>query len=95
MYVYQDPLLAWEFVKARELTEGRNTSLSKAYKVIDRFSEDIDLKYDIRELNPELTDESDLPSARSEARRWTERVRERLPGWIQQAIDPGSTQFRP
>ena len=35
--------------------------MSKAYKVIDRFSEDIDLKYDIRELNPELTDESDLP----------------------------------
>ncbi|WP_430292943.1 zeta toxin family protein [Pseudomonas sp. B1-22] len=24
VYVYQDPLLAWEFVKARELTEGRN-----------------------------------------------------------------------
>jgi len=24
VYVYQDPLLAWEFVKAREMTEGRN-----------------------------------------------------------------------
>lgn len=24
IYVYQDPSLAWEFVKARELTEGRN-----------------------------------------------------------------------
>jgi len=24
VYVYQDTLLAWEFVKARELTEGRN-----------------------------------------------------------------------
>lgn len=30
------------------------TSLSKAYGVIGRFSEDIDVTYDVRELIPEL-----------------------------------------
>jgi len=30
------------------------TSLSKAYGVIDRFSEDVDLTYDIRALVPDL-----------------------------------------
>jgi len=72
----------------QNLTFKGGTSLSKAYRVIDRFSEDIDLTYDIRELIPELTGESDLPSTRSEARRWTDRVRERLPSWIVQAINP-------
>src|ERR1700734_66515 len=30
------------------------TSLSKGYDIIQRFSEDIDLTYDVRELIPEL-----------------------------------------
>jgi hypothetical protein len=30
------------------------TSLSKAYKVIRRFSEDVDLTYDIRAIAPDL-----------------------------------------
>ncbi|NQD92749.1 nucleotidyl transferase AbiEii/AbiGii toxin family protein [Pseudomonas sp. CrR25] len=72
----------------QNLTFKGGTSLSKAYKVIDRFSEDIDLSYDIRELIPELTGKADLPSTRGEARRWTDRVRRRLPDWIQQAINP-------
>lgn len=29
MYVYQRPELAWEFVKAREITEGRNIPMEK------------------------------------------------------------------
>lgn len=29
IYVYQDPLQAWEFVKAREITEGRNIPKSE------------------------------------------------------------------
>ena len=45
-----------------DLTFKGGTSLSKAYKVIDRFSEDIDLTYDIRKLIPDLTGESgELP----------------------------------
>lgn len=39
---------------ATPLTFKGGTSLSKVYKVIDRFSEDIDLTYDIRELVPDL-----------------------------------------
>lgn len=35
---------------AADLTFKGGTSLSKVYKVIDRFSEDIDLTYDIRKL---------------------------------------------
>jgi len=37
-----------------DLTFKGGTSLSKAYKVIDRFSEDIDLTYDIRRLIEDL-----------------------------------------
>ena len=52
---------------ARDLTFKGGTSLSKVYKVIDRFSEDIDLTYDIRKLIPDLTRKSgELPSSRSQ-----------------------------
>lgn len=34
------------------------TSLSKAYHVIDRFSEDVDLTFDIRALFPDLVEGS-------------------------------------
>ncbi|MEY6432254.1 nucleotidyl transferase AbiEii/AbiGii toxin family protein [Thioalkalicoccus limnaeus] len=33
--------------------QGRHTSLSKVYRVIDRFSKDIDPTYDIRALVPD------------------------------------------
>ena len=66
-----------------DLTFKGGTSLSKAYKVIDRFSEDIDLTYDIRKLIGDLIgDDGALPSSRSQANKWTKAVRERLPGWI-------------
>ena len=44
------------------------TSLSKAYQVIRRFSEDVDLTYDIRALAPDLVgdDGEALPKTRSE-----------------------------
>ena len=56
------------------------TSLSKAYGAIRRFSEDVDLTYDIRELAPELVrDHGDaLPPNRSQERKWTKVVREAL-----------------
>lgn len=66
-----------------DLTFKGGTSLSKVYKVIDRFSEDIDLTYDIRKLIGDLIDDdSALPSSRSQANKWTKAVRERLPDWI-------------
>lgn len=72
-----------------DLTFKGGTSLSKVYKVIDRFSEDIDLTYDIRKLIPDLIGEGgDLPASRSQAGKWTKAVRQRLPDWIVQNVQP-------
>ena len=72
-----------------DLTFKGGTSLSKAYKVIDRFSEDIDLTYDIRKLIGDLIDDDGaLPSSRSQANKWTKAVRERLPDWIATHVQP-------
>ncbi|MGB6241304.1 MAG: nucleotidyl transferase AbiEii/AbiGii toxin family protein [Castellaniella sp.] len=65
---------------AADLTFKGGTSLSKVYKVIDRFSEDLDLTYNIRKLIPDLIGQhSDLPASRSQASKWTQAVRHRLP----------------
>jgi hypothetical protein len=60
------------------------TSLSKAYRVIRRFSEDVDLTCDIRALAPDLVGgaEHSLPGTRSEEKRWTSEIRKRLPQWV-------------
>lgn len=60
------------------------TSLSKAYQAIGRFSEDVDLTYDIRALAPDLVGEAEdaLPRSRAEERRWTDQIRKRLPLWV-------------
>jgi hypothetical protein len=65
------------------------TSLSKVYGVIDRFSEDVDLTYDIRRFLPEFNITPDgIPPSKSKARSWTEEVREKLPAWIQDELVP-------
>lgn len=74
---------------AADLTFKGGTSLSKAYKVIDRFSEDIDLTCNIRKLIPDLMGgDGFLPSSRSQAGKWTRAVRERLPDWIATNVRP-------
>jgi hypothetical protein len=74
---------------AADLTFKGGTSLSKAYKVIDRFSEDIDLTYDIRKLIEDLIGgQGVLPTSRSQANKWTKAVRERLPEWIAANVRP-------
>ena len=74
---------------AADLTFKGGTSLSKAYKIIDRFSEDIDLTYDIRKLIGDLTGgEEFLPESRSQASKWTKAVRDRLPEWIAAEVQP-------
>ena len=74
---------------AADLTFKGGTSLSKAYKIIDRFSEDIDLTCDIRKLIADLVGSGDpLPASRSQASKWTKAVRERLPGWIADQVRP-------
>ncbi len=66
------------------------TSLSKAYRVIRRFSEDVDLTYDIRQIAPDLVgaDGEALPKTRSEEKRWSSEVRRRLPEWVARTAQP-------
>lgn len=66
------------------------TSLSKVYGAIRRFSEDIDLTYDIRRLAPDLVGETGdaLPATRSEEKRWSKAVRARLPVWVNEEALP-------
>lgn len=79
----------FESALAADLTFKGGTSLSKAYKIIDRFSEDLDLTCDIRKLIPDLTGgEQFLPASRSQAGKWTKAVRDRLPEWIAGEVQP-------
>ena len=66
------------------------TSLSKAYRAIDRFSEDVDVTYDIRQILPDYIDaQADLdPKSRSQANKWTKIARERLPIWVGETALP-------
>jgi hypothetical protein len=77
----------FDSVLADDLTLKGGTSLSKAYKVIDRFSEDVDLTCDIRKLVDGLSGDA-LPATRSQASKWTRAVRDRLPGWITGSVRP-------
>lgn len=74
---------------AKTLTFKGGTSLSKVYKIIDRFSEDLDLTYDIRELVPDLLrDGNPIPVSSSQEKKITGAVRARLPGWIEETVKP-------
>jgi hypothetical protein len=66
------------------------SSLSKGYQIINRFSEDVDLTYDIRVLAPELSGPGldPLPATRSQEKRWTKEIRSRLPDWIAIQVVP-------
>src|SRR5215207_2007977 len=65
---------------ATQLVFKGGTSLSKAYGVIRRFSEDIDLTYDIRAIAPDLVsgNADALPSTRSQEQKWSKEIRGRL-----------------
>jgi hypothetical protein len=80
--IYRSPL-------ASILTFKGGTSLSKVYQVIDRFSEDIDLTYDIRNLVPDLLRAGDpIPVSPSQEKRISSAVRSRLPQWISETVKP-------
>ena len=62
------------------------TSLAKAYDAIRRFSEDVDVTYDIRAFAPQLVAGSGaevLPKTRSQEKRWSSSIRSRLVEWVQ------------
>ena len=74
---------------AGKLTFKGGTSLSKVYKIIDRFSEDIDLTYDVRELVPDLLPKGNpIPVSSSQEKKITSAVRLRLPIWIESTLKP-------
>ncbi len=75
----------------RHLVFKGGTSLSKVWKAIRRFSEDIDITYDIRGFAPELVaggDDEALPPTRSQERRWRRAIRPRLAEWVREVARP-------
>ena len=67
------------------LTFKGGTSLSKAYRAIRRFSEDLDITYDIRAFVPEIVDNNrgnPIPDTTSQAGKWTEKIKKRLAYWV-------------
>lgn len=67
------------------------TSLSKAWRAIRRFSEDVDITYDIRAFAPDLVGnagEEALPPTRSQEKRWTKAIRGRLAVWVREQALP-------
>jgi len=70
------------------------TSLSKAYKVIIRFSEDVDLTFDMRAVGPKLvrgvgSGIDAIPASRSQEKKWSDEIRrELLPAWIRNQAHP-------
>jgi hypothetical protein len=85
--VEKDAYVAWALSALERAPFGRHvvfkggTSLSKAHRVIDRFSEDVDLTYDLRALAPDVVGDG-WPRSRSQAKAWTVGIQERLGSWV-------------
>ena len=76
---------------AEHLTFKGDTSLSKVWRAIRRFSEDVDITYDIRAIAPDLVsgaDDEALPPTRSQEKRWTRAIRSRLVQWVRDEVCP-------
>ena len=74
---------------ASKLTFKGGTSLSKVYRIIDRFSEDVDLTYDIRKLAADLLKQGNpIPDSASQEKKISSAVRHRLPDWIEATVKP-------
>ena len=79
---------------AAHLVFKGGTSLSKAYGVIRRFSEDVDLTYDIRAIAGDLVGGANapLPSSKSQEKKWSKEIRIRLSSWVNTEIVPRLVQ---
>ncbi len=67
------------------------TSLSKVWGAIRRFSEDLDITYDIRAFAPDFvsgSNEEALPPTRSQEKRWSRAIRARLVEWVHDQACP-------
>lgn len=69
---------------AADIVFKGGTSLSKVHKAIDRFSEDIDLTYDIRRLVEAAgrMPPDPIPPSRAKADQWSKHARDALRAWI-------------
>jgi hypothetical protein len=81
-----DALFSSKFGKHLVFKGG--TSLSKAYDIIGRFSEDIDATYDVRELIPELAGDSPIPRSNSQAQKWRHAIDMKLAEWVRNKALP-------
>ena len=75
----------------RRLVFKGGTSLSNLWRAIRRYSEDIDITYDIRGFAPNLVaggDEEAPPPTRNQERRWTRAIRPRRAGWVRDTAGP-------
>ena len=83
----KDTFVTWALSVLERAPFGRHvvfqggTSLSKAHRVIDRFSEDVDLTYDLRAFAPDIAGDG-WPRSRSQAKAWSTAIQERLGGWV-------------
>ena len=74
-----------------DLTFKGGTSLSKAYHAIHRFSEDLDVTYDIRAIAPDLVaglGDDPLPATRSQEGNWKRVIVRRLTEWVKGDAKP-------
>ncbi len=91
VWVVQTLLALTETPFGTHLTLKGGASLSKAYRATRRFSEDLDVTYDIRAVAPDLVPdgiEEPLPATRSQERRWTREIRARLTSWLAGSVAP-------
>lgn len=91
IWVVQTLSALFEAPFGQDLVFKGGTSLSKAYRAIRRFSEDVDVTYDIRRFVPELTADAGLeaiPPTRSQENRWTKVIRRRLVEWTSDVAVP-------
>ena len=86
IWVVQILKILFEAPFGKDLVFKGGTSLSKAYNVIRRFSEDLDITYDIRAFAPDVIGDAEeaLPPNRSQERKWTKTIRKRLEEWTRE-----------
>jgi len=79
--------------QAEHLVFKGGTSLSKAWGVIRRFSEDVDLTYDVRTIAPELIESGELvwPRTKSQRKKWADTIRGRLAELVATQLNPALT----
>ena len=86
IWVVQTLKILFDAPFGKDLVFKGGTSLSKAYNVIRRFSEDLDITYDIRTFAPDIVGDSEdaFPPNRSQEKRWTKMIRKRLEEWARE-----------